>query len=455
MLRNKKPFFYEKKGTPTRIKLLILLIILTVLVTWGANVPMIRQTFSHFIFSKVSYGKSLFIPVETPNLDNSPNIQYPTLELPDKEVLFASDITELLNPGEVQKQFTLPTPEITKNGVEWVYASTEIPAYDSGLETNYESATVIPPVFERADFLNDGPAALSAIIRFWGLDESQYLIADQIRSGYWDPIVSMEELNTYVNEFRPNLNSICRVNGTTEILKTLIEQGIPVVLRIESQDGSSWKGDDNIISRYILLTGFDDAAQIFIFQDPGERENQQLPYSELMAAWYAFSREYLIVFPPEKAETVQLALSENWDESTNLEIALQKYKTDIEMVPSNVYAWLNYGFIQAKSNDFSEAWISFESAEQLGIPQRFYLYMPILFETGVKAGYPDKVLRWTDFAISLNEHTVEAWLWRGWAFLTKGDRSQAETCFQKAHQIAPENSDVQYAIAVFNQDENQ
>lgn len=446
MMRNKnRPFFYEEKKAFWP-KLVFFLFVIIIFIFWGVRVPRIRQLLGWRIIDSGSFAKSLFVPVSTPNPQQFRiSVIYPTIDTPPEDVIFAENLNELSENDMISDQRILITPT---SGIAWFIEEPQstgsplLPYGESG-----DSASIIPPVFEYQDYQNDGPAVLSAVLRFLGKNESQYLIAKSVKPDYLDPSVSFEEMKLYVNETYPELGCIVRINGNIEILNNLILSGLPVVIRIETEkDFSAWNGDDRIDSRYILVTGYDTASNLIFFQDPFKGDQQSASFENLMSVWYPYLREYLIVYPAEKEPVVQQILGDSWEEKSNLNDALEKFRTDSDMLPENTLTWLNTATVLVRDEQYENAWNIFKSTLNLDIPQRYFLYNPSLYTAAFRTGDADALTALTGFTLRINSHSEEAWLWKGWASVLRGELENAESCFRKALSIRPNYHDAVYAL---------
>ncbi len=447
-MRNKnRPFFYQEKKTIWP-KILLLIIGIVIFTIWGIRVPRIRQLFGWRLMDVRSYGKSLFIPINTPDplQFRIPTI-YPTVDMPPEEVIFAENLEDInIEPEETnanRSSVVTLTP-----GITWII-KTQRPPSDSKtpVEAEGSKALLIPPVFEHQDFQNDGPAVLSAAIRFFGKTESQYLIADKIKPDYFDPNVSFDEMEVYLRENYPGFASQIRINGDTDILEHLISAGYPVIIRIETiKSFPAWVGDDLKDSRYILVTGFDKADNRFIYQDPFMGDQLDESYEQIMKNWYAYQRTYMVIHPETDKPTIQRILDDQWDRDYNLESALEKFRKDADMLPQNVYTWLNIAAILVRNEQYEEAWNIFRSIQNLSIPQRYFLYQPSLYSAAFHTGNADELSTFADFSLKINSHSEEAWLWKGWAMLLRNQEEEAARCFQKALSIKSDYHEALYAI---------
>jgi tetratricopeptide (TPR) repeat protein len=445
-MRNKnRPFFYEDKKAFWP-KLLFFLIVIIIFIFWGIRVPRIRQILGWRIIDGGSFAKSLFVPISTPNPQQfRVSVIYPTIDTPSEEVIFAENLDELSENNLMSDQNPLITPT---PGITWFIEELQptisplLPYGESG-----NSAAIIPPVFEYQDYQNDGPAVLSAVLRFFGKHESQYLIAKSVKPDYLDPNVSFEELELYVGETYPEFGCIVRINGNIEILNNLILAGLPVVIRIETEKGfSAWEGDDRIDSRYILVTGYDNASNLIFFQDPFKGDQQSVSSEKLMSDWYPYLREYLVVYPTEKEPVVQQILGDSREKKSNLNNALEKFRTDSDMLPENIFTWLNTAIVLVREEQYENAWNIYKSTLNLNLPQRYFLYNPSLYTAAFRTGNADELTTLTGFTLRINSHSEESWLWKGWANILRGELEDAKSCFQKALSIRPNYRDAVYAL---------
>ena len=125
-------------------------------------------------------------------------------------------------------------------------------------------------------------------------------------------------------------------------------------------------------------------------------------------------------------------MNSDWDEEENSKKALEKFQTDVTMVPDNQFAWFNAAALLIENNHNEEAWDSFRTALQVGIPQRYLLYDFSLYEAAFKNGLAEELRDRTAAMLKINNHSEENWLWNGWAYTLLQDRSEAENAFEKS-----------------------
>ncbi len=446
MRNSRRPFFYKEKKKIWP-KVLIFIVILAVFVFWGSRVPQVRQTVGSYAIDTGMYMKSLIRPVHTPDPQQFRlPAAYPTLELPSEEVVFAENLAEIAEANLSTDPDIIPT---ATPGVAWIIEEPSA-TFEPGageIEESAPAVMILEPVFERRDYQNDGPAALSALLRHLGEHESQYLISAAVKPNYFDPNVSLQEMADYVSTTYPEFNSLARINGNETLLVNLLQADLQVVIRVSiERDFAAWKGDDLWDGRYLLLTGFDAAKKVFFYIDPVKGNGQSIPFDDLMASWYAFLREYLILFSDEQESDVQRILNEDYPEAANLNNALIKFQRDAEMAPENIFTLLNTATVLVEKERYEEAWNLFQAARNVGLPQRYLLYNPALYTAAFHSGNADILTAYADFSLTINPYSEESHLWKGWGHLLRAEPETAIQSFRKALAIRPNYQEAQYAL---------
>lgn len=378
---------------------------------------------------------------------------YEPLELPDQQVLFAESLENLSMLNQEDPLAYLretPTPSDYSRVAEWEYLDPNLNyAIRSGGDVPDENVNVqlIPPVFERADLFNDGPAILSACLRYWGVVENQYHISQMIHPDRHDPFVSLDELEHYVTSKYPEFMSISRLNGSQDILVNLLKADIPVIVLVQRKATLSfWLNDDRLEGRYYLILGYSSENDMFSFQDTANGNTLKISSSDLMSDWYVYQRQYLIIYPAEKDEKVQEALSEDYFEELNLQRAMAKFRTDSELLPDNSIAQYNCAVLLHLDGDNGGAWELFQKALELGMPQRYNIYQSDLLRTALDLGCADDLEEYTLPMLERFSHDDILTLYRGWAYILRKDYKKGSDFFEKASQINPNNEKVLYAL---------
>jgi tetratricopeptide (TPR) repeat protein len=311
----------------------------------------------------------------------------------------------------------------------------------------HESAQLPAPDWVRQDWNNCGPAALTMYLRFWGWEGDQYEISDLLKPARNDRNVNVEELDYYVRNYAGWLETIYRVGGDVEMIKQLVAAGIPVIVEVSFYfEAPYWPDDDLWAAHYLLVTGYDDATQTFTVQDTFKGPNRTISYETLEDYWQPFNYLFMLVYPPDREETVRAILGENWDEETNRENALAIAQEEIDADPEDGYAWFNLGTNLLYFERYEEAAQAYDRARQIGWPQRMLRYQFGPFFAYFHTGRNEDLLTLTEYALRVTPKSEEAHLWRGWGLYRQGDVNGAVAEFRKALEINPNYWDAQYAL---------
>ena len=310
-----------------------------------------------------------------------------------------------------------------------------------------ESVQLPAPDWVRQDWNNCGPAALTMYLRFWGWEGDQYEISDLLKPTRGDRNVNVEELDYYVRNYAGWLETIYRVGGDVEMIKQFVAAGIPVIVEVSFYfEAPYWPDDDLWAAHYLLVTGYDDATQTFTVQDTFKGPNRTISYETLEDYWQPFNYLFMLVYPPDREETVRAILGENWDEETNRENALAIAQEEIDADPEDGYAWFNLGTNLLYFERYEEAAQAYDRARQIGWPQRMLRYQFGPFFAYFHTGRNEDLLTLTEYALRVTPKSEEAHLWRGWALYRQGDVNGAVAQFRKALEINPNYWDAQYAL---------
>lgn len=309
-----------------------------------------------------------------------------------------------------------------------------------------------PPLIEYEEINACGPATLTMYLRYYGWQGTQKDISAIVKSVRTDRNVNVDELTYYVRNYAGWLNAEYRVGGNLDLLRTLLAQGLPVMIEGSFYlDQSYWPNDDRWAGHYLLLTGYDDATQIFTIQDSERGPDQKVPYATLQKDWQSFNYVYILVYPPEQQPFVQAILGENWDPDQNRRNALALAEQQTQSDPQNAFAWFNLGTNLVYFERYSEAATAYDQARTLGLPQRMLRYQFGPFIAYFNVVRNDDLLALTEYALQRTPNSEEALLWRGWALYRAGDKQAALAAFNEALQTRPDYADALYAIQFVNQ----
>jgi tetratricopeptide (TPR) repeat protein len=294
---------------------------------------------------------------------------------------------------------------------------------------------------------NCGPATLSMYLHMHNWEGDQEDISDLLKPLTADRNVNVEELIYYVRTQAGWLNAEYRVGGDIELMKKLLAAGLPVVIEEgELLDGQYWPNDDQWAGHYLLLTGYDDNTQSFIAQDSFRSPDRNVPYQSVMENWQAFNYVYLLVFRPDQTELVKSILGEDWDADINRQKALELAQSETIDDPENAFTWFNLGSNRVYFENYSEAGQAYDTARQIGLPQRMMRYQFGPYFAYFFSGRNDDLLALTEYALQRTPNSEESLLWQGWGKYRAGQTSEAIDDFQAALELNPFYQDAQYAL---------
>ena len=308
-------------------------------------------------------------------------------------------------------------------------------------------ASLTPPLYEKQDMNNCGPATLTMFLRMYGWEGDQYDISDQIKPIPQDRNVNVDELFNYTLHNVDWLRTGFRVGGNVDMLRAFLAAGYPVMIEEGFlMEENYWPNDDRWSGHYLLLTGYDDARQIFTVQDSFLGENRIATYQDLDRTWQAFNRVYFFAYPPEDEEVIRGILGENWDEETNRRLALETARAETESDPDNPFGWFNLGTNLVYFGRYAEAAQAYDEARTRNLPQRMLRYQFGPFFAYFNTNRTDDLMELAEYALKITPNSEEALLWRGWGYYRLGDIARAEEDFLAALEAHPGYFDAEYAL---------
>jgi tetratricopeptide (TPR) repeat protein len=305
-----------------------------------------------------------------------------------------------------------------------------------------------PPGYEKQKPNNCGPATFTMYLRYYGWKGDQSTISEVIKPLSADRNVNVEEMIYYASNNAGWLKSEYRVGGDVDLLRHLLAAGIPVVVEESSRvDQQFARADDDFWDgHYLLITGYDDNAQVFITQDAYRGPNLEVSYTEQDKRWQPFNRVYILLFTPDQSSTVQAILGSDWDGKTNRKNALDKAQAETQSDPKNAFGWFNLGSNLVYFERYTEAALAYDSARKIGLPQRMLRYQFGPFLAYFHSGRTEDLLALTQYALKITDNSEEAWLWQGWALYRMGKKLEAVDAFNKALTYHPGYQDALYAL---------
>ena len=303
------------------------------------------------------------------------------------------------------------------------------------------------PPYELQDRNNCGPATLSMALHVYNWEGDQFDISSVIKPKRGDRNVNPEEMVFWVRNYAGWLRAEFRVNGNIPLLKRLIAAGYPVIVEETFKfDEPYWLNDDLWAAHYLLLTGYDDETNTFIGHDSFYGADQLVSYDELEESWKPFNYVYMLIYLPEEEDEISSILGSDWDPDINRQNALAASQARSAENPEDAFAWFNYGANLVYFENYAEAASAFDSARNLGLPQRMMRYQFTPFLAYFHANRLDDLFTLTNYALDRTRNSEEAYLWHGWGLYRQGDYAGARSDWEKALFHRPDYTDALYAL---------
>jgi hypothetical protein len=196
--------------------------------------------------------------------------------------------------------------------------------------------------FEYQGWNNCGPATLTNALTFFGYNNNQTRAATWLKPNYEDKNVSPWQMVEFVNTQVPELSiyALNRSGGTLELMKKLLAHDFPVIIE-EGYDPEparlGWMG------HYLLLTGYDDGAGVFITNDSYLGPNMQYTYDHVQTFWQHFNYTYIVLYRLDRHQELMDLLGDDADEYQNIVNAREIARAEAVADQSDKFAWFNMG----------------------------------------------------------------------------------------------------------------
>lgn len=389
------------------------------------QIPRFNRAISWRVDIALTYIRGVLNPV--PDLPTPAVVVQPSVEV----VTLTPALPTALPEATATPVYT-PTPTRVPTPIP-MQVQLDPPAYD--------------PLRDKQDVNNCGPATLALYLRYFGWEGGQYDISELIKPTSDDRNVNVEELIGYVRTRAGWLNAEFRVGGNLERIKSLVAAGIPVMIEETFEvDRQYWPEDDLWSGHYLLITGYDDGTGEFMVHDSFDGPNRKMPYAQLEENWQSFNYVYIMIYPPEMEASIQNVLGTDWDPETNRQHALELAQQQTQAEPEDAFAWFNLGTNLVYFERYNEAAEAYNTARQIGLPQRMLRYQFGPFIAYFHSLQTEELMALTKYALSITRTSEEAMLWRGWGFYRQGENDTALKYFRDALKINPLYTDAEYAI---------
>ena len=300
---------------------------------------------------------------------------------------------------------------------------------------------------------NCGPATIAMNLSYFGSAIDQAQAGAVLRLSADDKNVSPYELVAYAQQ--QGYVSRRLVNGSTDLARTLLSNGIPVLVETWHEDGP-----DDGMGHYRLLVGYDDPTQTWTVYDSYDRTNLisaepygglRFSFGEMDNLWKVFNRAFVLAYPPERAPVVDAILGAyNLTPQTMYAAAAVAAQTELTANPADAFAWFNLGSSLTAQGQYGEAAAAFDQARAIGLPWRMFWYQFEIFEAYLALGRAQDVVTLADQVNAVTTSIEEIHYWRGRALAMLGDRAGAAQAIQQALALNPTFAPAQQAAAELN-----
>jgi len=305
------------------------------------------------------------------------------------------------------------------------------------------------------------PSNLAMLLSFWKWDGDRIDVGKAIKPYTKDKNVMPYEMADYVKE-QTALNVVIRVGGDVDTVKRFLAAGFPVLIEkgtfiVDINKELSWMGHYNVI------TGYNDAEQVFTVQDSYFQPDLKIPYEKIVEDWRGFNFLYMVAFPSEQYSEVMNLLGADADEKTNYLNAADKASYEIVALngADKFFAWFNRGESLAELQDYGGAAQCFDEAFKMYpvIPEEKRPWRVVWYRTGPYKAYfgVGRYQTVIDLATTTLDQMSEPYLeesyyWRARARWELGDQQGAIADFRKSLEYHPNFGPTMYQVELLEID---
>lgn len=404
---------------------------------------------------------------------------------PPQKVVFVPTQQSLLTPATAQAPTNTPLDAVT-----------DTPA-PTDLTTPTPTSAPLPPtvLLDGVTFIDQmarynycGPANLAMALSYWGwtgepgnLMDLRDEIAAVVKPGIDDPNLNFVdrsqtdvnvmpyEMVDFVND-HTTLRALWRVGGDVELLKRLIAAGFPPIAEkgiyqtLPPEQTMQWAG------HYSFTTGYDDAQQMFTWQDSytpdasktpeAQGFNQKMSYSEYTDFWRAFDYIFIVVYPPDREAELYQALGPWADSNWAAQHAVDLAEQEIPNLSgeNEFFAWYNKGTSYGLLTDYGNSALAYDQAFYLyaQLPEADRPYRIMWYQTGPYKAYfytsrYQDVITLADSTLAtiykMKRNLEESLYWRAQAEYALGELGNAETDIREAYHY---NRNLQATLALMS-----
>ncbi len=341
-------------------------------------------------------------------------------------------------------------------------APTAVPTVQPTLAPPPPSASISGLTVEPQKFNNCGPANMTIVLNYFGVDINQVQAAEYLKPNEQDRNVSPWQMVDYVNEQIPGMRAAAFSGGDLDMLRALIAAGFPVIIEKGYDPGR----DEGWYGHYLTVHSYDDAGLIFSSKDtylgPFDGGDRIDSYREIATAWQEFNYTFIVIFRPGDEALVNRILGPEMVEPLRMwERAARVAQAETEADPEDNFAWFNLGTSLTRLGEltgdrafYEQGAAAFDRALSLGLPGRMLWYQFRIFIAYMKLGrYQDMVdlvdgmLTSPDPRVNVGaKYVEELYLYKGHALAFLGNIAGARASYQAGLELNPNSYPIQWAL---------
>ena len=361
-----------------------------------------------------------------PPINSSMSFDFGKMSSGLHDTFFPPDQTELasraITPGTPGAGGPSPTPG-TALPVTLTPADNTTPTLTPTPLAGSVALKGIPFIDQRNLWNYSPPASLAMQLSFWGWTGKFEDIDQVVKPFKEDYNVMPYELADFVTS-QTKFSVITREGGTLDVLKRLVAGGYAVLIEEGISVKDTVTGKSSWMNHYCVVSGYNDASQEIIVQDPAEKPDLHIKYDTIVQNWRPFDYVFLVVYPSDKEKDLMSVLGDYADEGNSYRIAYNKATQEINSLSGvdTIYAWFNRGASQVNLQDYTGAADSYDEAfaAYAKLPAEQQPFRLMWYNTGPYFAYY-YMFRYTDI-INLANQTIasttkpyleESYYWRG------------------------------------------
>jgi hypothetical protein len=296
-----------------------------------------------------------------------------------------------------------------------------------------------------------GPANFSMALTYWGWEGDRDVIGKAIKPSDKDKNVMPYELQDFVTENVPGMNTAMRYGGDIDTLKRLVAAGFPVVAE-KGYYERDYAGKLGWMGHYQFVTGYDETKGVVIAQDTYlDGPNSAIPYEEFIEGWRSFNYVFVVVYPAERESEVMTLLGPLADADAAARHALFVAQDESQRLSGidRYFSYFNIGTSHVALRQYGDATYAYDYAFQLynGLSgdNSIRPYRMMWYQTGPYFAYyySNRFSDVINLATTTLEDTIsepvleESLIWRGRAYYMAGDTQAAIKDYRAALKVHP------------------